>query len=138
MNGTEFIYQPVDENLIIIIIIIIAVFSLLLCLYALVKSFIKLYKNIKFEPTKREKGNDFVTMMKLGRAFYNIKNYEAAIGMYTDTISLNPNHGLAYYNRGVVHYKLNNYMKAGNDFISAAKLGHKKSQRLLKAEKQQF
>jgi len=90
--------------------------------------------NKKIERTKRKKENDITTMMKLGRALYSNKNYEAAIDMYTDIISLNSNHGLAYYNRGVVHYKLNNYLKAGNNFISAAKLGHKKAQRILKSE----
>ena len=33
-----------------------------------------------------------------------------------------------------VHYKLNNYLKTGIDFISSAKVGHKKPPRILKAE----
>jgi tetratricopeptide (TPR) repeat protein len=90
--------------------------------------------NKKIDLAKRENGNSIVTMMGLGRALYSNKDYEAAINMYTEIIFLNLNHGLAYYNRGVIHYKLNNHLEAGNDFISAAKLGHKKSQRILKSE----
>ncbi len=56
------------------------------------------------------------------------------IDIYTDIISLCPNHVLAHYNRGVVHYKLQNYSRAGNDFIVAARLEHKKAQRILKSE----
>ena len=91
--------------------------------------------NEKIGHTKRGKEDDIETMMKMGRALYNNKNYEAAIDMCTDIISLNPNHRLAYYNRGVVHYKLKNFRRAGNDFISAAKLGHKEAQRILKSKK---
>ena len=48
--------------------------------------------NKKFLHTKREKENDTETMMKMGRALYNNKNYEAAIDMCTNIISLNPTH----------------------------------------------
>lgn len=90
--------------------------------------------NQKIIRTKRKNKKDLATMMELGRALYRNKNYEAAIDTYTDIISLNPKHKKAYYNRGVIHYKLNNYLAAGNDFISAAKLDHKKAQKILKSE----
>jgi len=90
--------------------------------------------NKKFVHINREKGNDIAIMMEMGRALYNNKNYEAAIDTCTDIISLNSNYRLAYYNRGVVHYKLKNFRWAGNDFISAAKLGDKEAQRILKSK----
>lgn len=86
--------------------------------------------NKKIERTNKNAAN----MMKLGRTLYRKEKYQAAINIYTEIISSNPKHGLAYYNRGVVYYKVNNYLKAGKDFIFAARLGHKKAQGILKSE----
>jgi tetratricopeptide (TPR) repeat protein len=73
-------------------------------------------------------------ILKRGRTLYSSGNYQAAIDAFSNAIDLDPNYGTAYYNRGVVYYKLSKYLEAGNDFIAAAKLGHKKAQKVLKSE----
>ena len=84
--------------------------------------------------TKQQEDDDIVVMMKLGHSLFSQKKFQPAIDIYTDIISLCPDHVLALFNRGVIYYKLQNYSRAGNDFISAARLGHKKAQRILKSE----
>lgn len=90
--------------------------------------------NRKILGIMRQNKTDLMDMMKLGRGLYNKQCYKDAVELYTAIITIYPTHALAYYNRAVVYYKLHNYEKAGIDFISAAKLGHKKAQRILKAE----
>ena len=82
----------------------------------------------------RQKEDYLLGWMKLGRALYNKQYYQDAVELYTTIISLYPTYALAHYNRAVIYYKIHNYAKAGIDFISAAKLGHKKAQRILKTE----
>ena len=76
----------------------------------------------------------YIDKIKRGRTLYSSGNYQAAIDAFSTAIDLDPNYGSAYYNRGVVYYKLSKYLEAGNDFIAAAKLGHKKAQKVLKSE----
>ena len=72
--------------------------------------------------------------MKQCRTLFGQKEYKRAIEIYTEIISSCPQHGLAFYNRGVVNYKLQNYSRAGYDFISAARLGNQKARRILESE----
>jgi len=86
------------------------------------------------EKSKNTNIEDVSDMLKKGIALYKSGNYQAAIDAFSDAINFYPNYGTAYYNRGVVYYKLSNYVEAGNDFIVAAELGHKKAQNALKSE----
>ena len=71
-------------------------------------------------------------LMKFGHTLCNKQYFQLAVELYTALIALYPTYALAHYNRAVVYYKLNNYDAAKVDFISAAKLGHKQAQRILK------
>ena len=82
----------------------------------------------------RQNKNSLMDLMKLGRALYKKQYYQLAVELYTAIIVLYPTNSSAHYNRGMANYKFHNIEKAKVDFISATKLGHKKAQRILKAE----
>lgn len=81
------------------------------------------------EPT--EKASDWV---KRGIGFYQSGKYDEAILAFTSAIALSSNHVLAYYNRGVVYSKIGKREQAINDLKVAARLGHPKSQEILKSK----
>jgi tetratricopeptide (TPR) repeat protein len=87
--------------------------------------------NRKLLPIVRQNEDKLLNLMKSGRALFKLQNYKDAVALYTAIISLHPTYAMAHYNRAVVYYKIHEYVKAGNDFIAAAKLGHEKAQRIL-------
>ena len=84
--------------------------------------------------TKQQDDTEIITKMKQCRTLFGQKKYKRAIEIYTEIISSCPRHSLAFYNRGVVNYKLQKYTRAGYDFISAAKLGNEKARQILESE----
>ena len=73
---------------------------------------------------------DLSELFGRGKDLYNSGNYEDAIIVYTSAIHLS-NHKKAFFNRGVGYYKFGNKEQAFDDFKTAAKLGHVKSQEIL-------
>ena len=73
---------------------------------------------------------DLSELFERGKDLYNSGNYEDAIIVYTSAIHLS-NHKKAFFNRGVGYYKFGNKEQAFDDFKTAAKLGHVKSQEIL-------
>ena len=90
--------------------------------------------NRKILRIMRQNKDKLMGLMKSGRVLYSIQSYKDAIDLYTAIIYLYPTYAMAHYNRAVVYYKIHDYVKAGNDFIAAAKLGHEKAKRILKTE----
>jgi tetratricopeptide (TPR) repeat protein len=118
---------------------VINILSISFLIFVYINSIIDAYStamaiNSKILRIMRQNENHLMDLMKLGRALYNQQNYQDALELYTAIISLYPTHALAHYNRAVVYYKFHNYSKAGIDFISAAKLGHEKAERILNSE----
>lgn len=69
-----------------------------------------------------------------GVDLFKLGDYRGAINAYNNSINLDPNYLSAYYNRGLVHYKLGNSEQMLINLKIAAKLGHGKSQELLKSK----
>ena len=51
-----------------------------------------------------------------------LKDYQAAINDFTQTIKINPNDAIAYSSRGIPHVYLKDYQAAINDFTKAIKI----------------
>jgi tetratricopeptide (TPR) repeat protein len=71
--------------------------------------------------------------LEKGEVLYTSGSYQEAINSYTNAINLSPNYK-AYFNRGVVHSKLGNRKQTVSDLKAAARLGHKKSQKILSSK----
>gem|GEM_PF-779744 len=67
-----------------------------------------------------------------GRKLYYGKNYKEAIRAFTRAIELKPNFAIAYYNRAICHYKINNNEAAKKDLKRASSMGHSGAEKLLK------
>jgi tetratricopeptide (TPR) repeat protein len=57
-----------------------------------------------------------------GATIDNTKNYQQAIADYTAATNLDPTNALAYFQRGIVHYRMKNYEQAIADFTQAITL----------------
>ncbi|WP_103670585.1 tetratricopeptide repeat protein [Pseudanabaena sp. BC1403] len=57
-----------------------------------------------------------------GAAIDNTKNYQQAIADYTAATNIDPTNALAYFQRGIVHYRMKNYDQAIADFTQAITL----------------
>jgi tetratricopeptide (TPR) repeat protein len=77
---------------------------------------------------KPVKGGDW---QQKGFDHYQMGNYHEALRVFSIFIDLNPNADQAYYNRGVVYYRLNKHAEAMEDFKRAAQLGNTKAQNAL-------
>ena len=64
--------------------------------------------------------------------YYNQGQYSRAVEDYNKAIAINPNYIDAYYNRGNAYSKLKAYDRALADIKTAARLGDKKAQDVLK------
>ena len=73
----------------------------------------------------------FETYTSRGICYTFLKNYQTAISDYSRAISLNPKHGLAYFNRGVAYHKLGDINKACSDYLNADKYGFPVESRLI-------
>lgn len=71
--------------------------------------------------------------LEKGEVLYTSGSYQEAINSYTNAINLSPNYK-AYFNRGVVYNKLGNRKQTVSDLKAAARLGHKKSQKILSSK----
>jgi len=69
-----------------------------------------------------------------GRKLAGCDDYEGAIRAYSKVINLDANYALAYFYRAVIYNKIGKKKEAINDLKLAAKLGHKKTQELLKSK----
>ena len=75
----------------------------------------------------------------MGMAYYNnglvnLKKhrYRKAIENLQKAIEINPKDSDAFYNIGIAYAKIENYDKANTCMLQAARLGHKKTQDLLR------
>ncbi|MEC4984765.1 MAG: tetratricopeptide repeat protein [Oscillatoria sp. PMC 1068.18] len=57
-----------------------------------------------------------------GETIDNTENYQQAIADYTAVTNLDPTNALAYFQRGIVHYRLKDYDRAIADFTQAIAL----------------
>jgi len=73
--------------------------------------------------------------LKKGQKMYTEENYKGAIDAFASAIYLDSNFILAYYNRAITYQKAGNSKLAIIDLKSAARLGHKKAQAFLNANK---
>ena len=71
--------------------------------------------------------------LEKGEVLYTSGSYQEAINSYTNAINLSPNYK-AYFNRGIVYNKLGNRKQTVSDLKAAARLGHKKSQKILSSK----
>ena len=71
--------------------------------------------------------------LEKAEVLYTSGSYQEAINSYTNAINLFPNYK-AYFNRGVVYKKLGNRKQTVSDLKAAARLGHKKSQKILSSK----
>ena len=122
-----------------VVYLLIKLISISFLVFVYINSIIDTYQtamviNRKILRIVRQIENYLMDWMKLGRALYNDQCYQDAVELYTTIISILPTYALAHYNRAVIYYKIHDVTKARIDFLSAAKLGHKKAQRILKAE----
>ena len=69
--------------------------------------------------------------LKKGQNLYYSKNYQDALGLFSNVIDLNPKSGHAYYNRGMTYEKIGNIPRSREDMSIAAKLGHKKAREII-------
>ena len=90
-------------------------------------------RNAKIGNNKAIRQPTAIDWFKKGLKFTKSGSYQDAINAYNNSINLDPNYLLAYYHRGLVYYKLGNHEQTTNNLKIAAKLGHEKSQELLKS-----
>lgn len=69
--------------------------------------------------------------IKKGYDSYRSGNFKEAIRIFTVAIDLNPDDSQAYYNRGILHMKIDKQTQAADDLKAAAGMGHKKAQKVL-------
>jgi len=69
-----------------------------------------------------------------GLAYANLGDYRQAIGDYDKAIEQNPKHEKAYNNRGYAYSRLGNDALAMEDLKTAARLGYKDAQNVLKGK----
>ena len=67
-----------------------------------------------------------------GNLYYNQNDYTAAISCYTSAISIKPDFGQAYYNRGIAYLRMGNMDKGVADLSRAGELGIVSSYNVLK------
>ncbi len=68
-----------------------------------------------------------------GNASASIGEYRQAIGDYDKAVEISPNYAEAYFSRGYTYSLLGNGLQSSEDLKTAARLGHKKAQTLLKS-----
>jgi Tfp pilus assembly protein PilF len=69
-----------------------------------------------------------------GNAYARLGNYQQAIGDYDKAIEINPKYADAYFVRGGAYWQLGNKQLAIEGLKTAARLGHKNAQDLLKSQ----
>lgn len=72
------------------------------------------------------------TQVEIGKKLYRSGNYQESIEAFTRAIQSNPEYAIAYYDRGIVYYKIGSDELAKNDLKEALRLGYKKAEQLLK------
>ncbi len=88
------------------------------------------FKNVR-EINFSRSGDDPAEWLRKGNLLYRSGNLDEALRVFTLTIALDPNLDQAYYNRGVIYWKMSDFHKAVDDFQSAAQLGHGKAKAAL-------
>ena len=83
----------------------------------------KFLNEIKFLP--------FETYTSRGICYSRLKDFKTAIFDYNNAINLNPEHGLAYFNRGVAFHNLGNIEKACSDYLEADRYNYPVESRLI-------
>ena len=78
---------------------------------------------------------DAEVYFKKGNVFFGHGDYQHAIKYFNKAMKLDHNYTDAYYNRGVSSDLIGNYPRALLNFKSAARLGNKEMQELVKREK---
>lgn len=58
----------------------------------------------------------------MGITLFYLGNYEQALNAYTRAIALNPSYAVAYYNRGLLRYEINDKNGAYSDLMKAREL----------------
>lgn len=71
-------------------------------------------------------------MFNKGNMYLMMQNYTSAVSCYSDAISVKPDFGEAYYNRGLVYLRLGNKEKGIADLSKAGELGILPSYNVLK------
>jgi tetratricopeptide (TPR) repeat protein len=62
------------------------------------------------------------TLIVEARRNYYSGNFQGAVNLYSQVISVNANYGQGYYNRGLAYLALGNSAAAKSDFLKAANL----------------
>ncbi|MCP4110469.1 MAG: hypothetical protein GY749_33935 [Desulfobacteraceae bacterium] len=83
------------------------------------------------EAKKSSSEEDEPDWVKKGYESYRSGNFKEAIRIFTVAIDLNPEDSQAYYNRGILHMKIDKQTQAADDLKSAASMGHKKARKVL-------
>jgi tetratricopeptide (TPR) repeat protein len=73
-------------------------------------------------------------LIKQGLAAFKAGNHKEAIRALNEAIKLNHENATAYFNRGVIFYKIKQTGQAIEDLKAAARLGHKKAQGVLESK----
>jgi tetratricopeptide (TPR) repeat protein len=73
----------------------------------------------------------FETYTSRGICQIQLKNYKVAIFDFDKAISLNPKHGLAFFNRGLSYHHLGNMNTACADYLDAYKFDYPVESRLI-------
>lgn len=60
----------------------------------------------------------------MGITLFYLGNYEQALNAYTRAIALNPSFAVAYYNRGLLRYEINDKNGAYSDLMKARELNY--------------
>jgi tetratricopeptide (TPR) repeat protein len=62
--------------------------------------------------------NYTIALNNLGLLHYDCDNHQEAIANYTDALAINPDYAIAYFNRALVHDKLENLEDVNKSFFS--------------------
>ena len=73
---------------------------------------------------------EFKELFEMGKKSYTAGNYNEAINRFSQAINVHSN-CKAFFNRGLLYYRIGDRDQALKDFKEAARLGHEKSQNIL-------
>ncbi|RLC09283.1 MAG: hypothetical protein DRI57_22410 [Deltaproteobacteria bacterium] len=90
------------------------------------------FNTLPIGPPKAASPTDYV---EKGKKLYDAGNYQEAIDAFSNAIKLKSDYAIAYYNRGIVHYRLDDNEQAEKNLREADALGYKKAEKLLKKKR---
>ena len=79
-----------------------------------------------------ENASKYKILFNLGTAKFSTKDFEGAIRCFNQSISINPNFGEAYQNRGITEITIGLKQEGCTDLIKAKELGSKTVDNLIK------